>query len=143
MQGLLIRLIVIKKVVVASLLLVLSVAAAVGSQDMAGLEVLADVWAESDRRLLEGLARRALALGPDALRGLAGVAAVYSVLVYLAAWAAWTDRRWGDWLLVALLVVPLPLEVIELIHSKSPSDLVVLGLTLLGLTLMLRRALRR
>ena len=32
MQGLLIRLIVIKKVVVASLLLVLSVAAAVGSQ---------------------------------------------------------------------------------------------------------------
>jgi uncharacterized membrane protein (DUF2068 family) len=41
------------------------------------------------------------------------------------------------------LVVPLPLEVIELIHSKSPSDLAVLGLTLLGLTLMLRRALRR
>ena len=101
------------------------------------------MWAESDRRLLEGLARRALALGPDARRGLAGVAAVYSVLVYMAAWAAWTDRRWGDWLLVALLVVPLPLEVIELIHSKSPSDLAVLGLTLLGLTLMLRRALRR
>ena len=43
MQGLLIRLIVIKKVLVASLLLVLSVAAAVGSQDMAGLEVLADM----------------------------------------------------------------------------------------------------
>ena len=84
-----------------------------------------------------------LALGPDALRGLAGVAAVYSVLIYLAAWAAWTDRRWGDWLLVALLVVPLPLEVIELIHSKSPSDLVVLGLTLLGLTLVSLRALRR
>ena len=39
MQGLLIRLIVIKKVVDASLLLVLSVAAAVGSQDTAGLEV--------------------------------------------------------------------------------------------------------
>ena len=143
MQGLLIRLIVIKKVMVASLLLVLSVAAAVGSQDMGGLEMLADVWAESDRRLLEGLARRALALGPDALRGLVGVAAVNSVLVYLAAWAAWTDRRWGDWLLVALLVVPLPRDLIALFLSKSPSDVAVLGLTLLVLTLMLRRALRR
>lgn len=143
MQGLLIRLIVIKKVVVASLLLVLSMAAALGSQDMGRLAMLADVWAESDRRVLEGLARRALALGPDALRGLAGVAAVYSALVYLAAWAAWTDRRWGDWLLVALLLVSLPLEVIELIQAKSPSDLAVLGLTLIGLAFVLRRAIRR
>ena len=45
--------------------------------------------------------------------------------------------------MVALVVVPLSLEVVELIHNASPSDLAVLGLTLLGLTLVLRRALRR
>ena len=143
MQSLLIRLIVIKKAVVATLLLLLSLAAALGSQDMGRLAALADVWGASDRVLLEGLARQGLALGPDTLRGLAAVAAVYSICVYAAAWAAWTERRWGDWLLVGLLVVALPVEVIELIHSKSPSNLVVLGLTLVGLSVVLARALRR
>ena len=143
MQSLLIRLIVIKKAVVATLLLLLSLAAALGSQDMDRLAALADVWGASDRVLLEGLARQGLALGPDALRGLAAVAAVYSICVYVAAWAAWTERRWGDWLLVGLLVVALPVEVIELIHTKSPSNLVVLGLTLVGLSVVLARALRR
>ncbi|OUW30702.1 MAG: hypothetical protein CBD37_00565 [Cyanobacteria bacterium TMED177] len=143
MQSLLIRLIVIKKAVVATLLLLLSLAAALGSQDMGRLAELADVWGASDRVLLEGLARQGLALGPDALRAVAAIAAVYAVCVYVAAWASWTERHWGDWLLVGLLVVPLPLEVIELIHTKSPSNLVVLGLTLVGLTVVLARALRR
>ena len=66
---------------------------------------------------------------------------LYSLLVYLAAWATWTERLWGDWLLVALLVMPLPFEIRDLIHEQSPSHLTVLGLTLIGLVVILRRAL--
>ena len=142
MQGLLIRMIVIKKVVVATLLVSLSLAALWGSSHTAGLARLADALGEADRRLLAGLARRALDLGPEALRGIAAVMGSYALLVYVAAWATWTDRRWGDWLFVVLLALPLPYEVLECFHNKSPSDAAVLGLTVIGLLVVLRRARR-
>ncbi|WP_413441069.1 DUF2127 domain-containing protein [Synechococcus sp. MIT S1220] len=142
MQGLLIRMIVIKKVVVATLLVSLSLAALWGSSHTAGLARLADALGEADRRLLAGLARRALDLGPEALRGVAAVMGSYALLVYVAAWATWTDRRWGDWLFVVLLALPLPYEVLECFHTKSPSDAAVLGLTVIGLLVVLRRARR-
>ena len=66
----------------------------------------------------------------------------YALLVYVAAWATWTDRRWGDWLFVVLLALPLPYEVLECFHNKSPSDAAVLGLTVIGLLVVLRRARR-
>ena len=66
----------------------------------------------------------------------------YALLVYLAAWAAWNERRWGDWLLVALMALPLPYEVFELIQQQSPSDAIVLGLNVLGLLIVLTRARR-
>ena len=142
LQGLLIRLIVIKKVVVATLLLLVSVAASISSQDMGRLALLADDLVAGDRMLLASLARRALDLGPDSLRAIALISGSYALLVYLAAWAAWNERRWGDWLLVALMALPLPYEVYELVQKQSPSDAIVLGLNVLGLLIVLTRARR-
>ena len=95
MQGLLVRLIVIKKVVVATLLVSLSLAALWGSSHTAQLVQLADLFGEADRRLLAALARQALDLGPEALRGIAAVMGSYALLVYVAAWATWTP--WTLW----------------------------------------------
>ena len=142
LQGLLIRLIVIKKVVVATVLLLVSVAASISSQDMGRLALLADDLVAGDRMLLASLARRALDLGPDSLRAIALISGSYALLVYLAAWAAWNERRWGDWLLVALMALPLPYEVFELVQQQSPSDAIVLGLNVLGLLIVLTRARR-
>ena len=142
LQGLLIRLIVIKKVVVATLLLLVSVAASISSQDMGRLALLADDLVDGDRMLLANLAQRALNLGPDSLRAIALVTGTYALLVYLAAWAAWNERRWGDWLLVVLMALPLPYEIFELITQQSPSDAIVLGLNLIGLLIVLTRARR-
>ncbi len=142
LQGLLIRLIVIKKVVVATLLLLVSVAASISSQDMGRLALLADDLVAGDRMLLASLARRALDLGPDSLRAIALISGSYALLVYLAAWAAWNERRWGDWLLVVLMALPLPYEVFELVQQQSPSDAIVLGLNVLGLLIVLTRARR-
>ena len=141
-QSLIIRLIVVKKSIVATLLLVLSVAAFASSQDVSWLAQTADQLGDEDRRILAALAQQALSLGPERLRLISALTGAYALLVYLAAWATWTDRRWGEWLMVALLALPLPYEVIELIHEKTLSDAAVLGLNLIGLLFLLGR-LRR
>ena len=141
MNGWLIRLIVVKKVLVASVLLLVSVAATFSSMDMQRLVRQAELWADADRRILVRLAQQGLDLGPDALRAFAVVTGIYALLVYLAAWATFTERLWGDWLLVSLLLLPVPFEIRDLIHEQSPSHLLVLGLTIMGLIVVLRRAL--
>ena len=87
MNGWLIRLIVVKEVLVASVLLLVSVAATFSSMDMQRFAKYAELWADADRRILVRLAQQGLDLGPDALPVFAGVAGIYSLLVYLAAWA--------------------------------------------------------
>ena len=140
MNGWLIRLIVVKKVLVASVLLLVSVAATFSSMDMQRLVRQAELCADADRRILVRLAQQGLDLGPDALRAFAVVTGMYALLVYLAAWATFTERLWGDWLLVGLLLLPVPFEIRDLIHEQSPSHLLVLGLTIMGLIVVLRRA---
>ena len=141
-ERVIIQLIVIKKSIVATLLLILSVSAFAGSNDWASLAQTADRLGDEDRLLLAALAHRALELGPNALRAIAAITGAYALLVYLAAWAAWTDRRWGEWLMVALLGLPLPYEVIELIHEQTINNAAVLVLNLIGLIVLLGR-LRR
>jgi uncharacterized membrane protein (DUF2068 family) len=140
-NGFLIRLIIVKKVLVATVLLLFSVTASLSSMDMQRLARQTQLWADADRRILVRLAQQGLDLGPDALRALAVVTGIYALLVYLAAWATWTERLWGDWLLVGLLVLPLPFEIRDLVHEVSPSHLLVLGLTIVGLIVLLKRAL--
>ena len=81
MNGWLIRLIVVKKVLVASVLLLVSVAATFSSMDMQRLARQAELWADADRRILVRLAQQGLDLGPDALRAFAVVTGMYALLV--------------------------------------------------------------
>ena len=60
----------IKKVVVTTLLLLVSVGAWRRSQDIGHLALLADDLVAAKRKVLAYLAQRALELGPDSLRGL-------------------------------------------------------------------------
>ena len=103
MNGWLIRLIVVKKVLVASVLLLVSVAATFSSMDMQRLARQAELWADADRRILVRLAQQGLDLDPEALRAFAVVTGMDALLEYLAAWATFTERPWGYWLLVGLL----------------------------------------
>ncbi|ABB35868.1 DUF2127 domain-containing protein [Synechococcus sp. CC9605] len=138
----LIRLIVIKKVLLAAVLLVISLAALYGDIHYAQLSDFADTWGQADRRLLAAMAQQGAVLGPTRLIQLAVVSALYALLILVAAWGTWFGRRWGEWLLVALLALALPLEIMHALHEQSPRTFVVLGLTVLGLVVTSRRVLR-
>ena len=138
----LIRLIVIKKVLLAVVLLLISLAALFGDVHYAQLSDFADSGGQADRQFLSAMARKGTVLGPTRLMRLALVSAVYALLIFVAAWATWLGRRWGDWLLVGILALALPLEIMHALHEQSPRTLVVLGLTILGLVVTTRQALR-
>ena len=78
-------------------------------------------------------------LGPTRLIQFAVVSGLYALLILVAAWGTWLGRRWGEWLLVALLALALPLEIMHAWHEQSPRTFVVLGLTVLGLVVTSRR----
>ena len=138
----LIRLIVIKKVLLAVVLLLISLAALFGDVHYAQLSDFADSWGQADRQFLSAMARKGTVLGPTRLMRLAVVSAVYALLIFVAAWATWLGRRWGEWLLVGILALALPLEIMHALHEQSPRTLVVLGLTILGLVVTTLQALR-
>ena len=60
----LIRLIVIKKVLLAAVLLVISLAALYGDIHYAQLSDFADTWGQGDRRLLAAMSQQGAVLGP-------------------------------------------------------------------------------
>ena len=116
----LIRLIVIKKVLLAAVLLVISLAALYGDIYYAQLSDFADTWGQADRRLLAAMAQQGAVLGPTRLIQLAVVSALFALLILVAAWGTWLGRRWDEWLLVALLALALPLEIMHAWHEQSP-----------------------
>ena len=138
----LIRLIVIKKVLLAVVLLLISLAALFGDVHYAQLSDFADSWGQADRQFLSAMAQKGTVLGPTRLMRLAVVSGFYAFLIFVAAWATWVGRRWGEWLLVGILALALPLEIMHALHEQSPRTLVVLGLTVLGLVITTRQALR-
>ena len=136
----LLRLIVIKKVLIALLLLLVSMAALAGSREFDQISHFAEIWGASNRELLVQAADQPQMLGPTRLGRLAVVSGFYAALILLAAWATWVGRHWGEWLLVAVFVMALPLEIRHVLHEQSPRTVLVLGLTLVGLLLTLRQA---
>ena len=74
----LIRLIVIKKVLLAVVLLLISLAALFGDVHYAQLSDFADSWGQADRQFLSAMARKGTVLGPTILMRLAVVSAVYA-----------------------------------------------------------------
>ena len=141
-QGrLLVRLIVIKKLLLAGVLFAISLAAVFGDVHYAELSDFAETWGNADRQFLSSLAVKGTLLGPTRLMRLALVSGLYAALILVAAWATWVGRRWGEWLLVGVLGLALPLELADALHEQSPRTWVVLGLTVLGLVLTTRLAL--
>ena len=132
----------IKKVLLAAVLLVISLAALYSDIHYAQLSDYADTWGQADRRLLAAMAQQGAVLGPTRLIQLAMVSALYALLILVAASGTWLDRRWGEWLLVALLALALPLEIMYPCHEPSPRTFVALGLTVLGLVVTSRTVLR-
>ena len=141
-QGrLLVRLIVIKKLLLAGALFAISLAAVFGDVHYAEPSDFAETWGNADRQFLSSLAVKGTLLGPTRLMRLALVSGLYAALILVAAWATWVGRRWGEWLLVGVLGLALPLELADALHEQSPRTWVVLGLTVLGLVLTTRLAL--
>ena len=137
----LIRLIVVKKLLLAGVLLTISLAAVFGDVHYAELSDFAETWGKADRQFLSSLAEKGTLLGPTRLMRLAFVSGLYAAMIMIAAWATWVGRRWGEWLLVGVLGLALPLELEHALHEQSPRTWVVLGLTVIGLVLTTRLAL--
>ena len=137
----LIRLIVVKKLLLAGVLLCISLAAVFGDVHYAELSDFAETWGNADRQFLTSLAEKGSLLGPTRLMRLALVSGLYAALILVAAWATWVGRRWGEWLLVGVLGLALPLELADALHEQSPRTWVVLGLTVIGIVLTTRLAL--
>ena len=141
-QGrLLVRLVVIKKLLLAGVLFAISLAAVFGDVHYAELSDFAETWGNADRQFLSSLAVKGTLLGPTRLMRLALVSGLYAALIFVAAWATWVGRRWGEWLLVGVLGLALPLELADALHEQNPRTWVVLGLTVIGLVLTTRLAL--
>ena len=137
----LIRLIVVKKLLLAGVLLTISLAAVFGDVHYAELSDFAETWGKADRQFLSSLAEKGTLLGPTRLMRLAFVSGLYAAMIMIAAWATWVGRRWGEWLLVGVLGLALPLELDHALHEQSPRTWVVLGLTVIGVALTTRLAL--
>ena len=137
----LIRLIVVKKLLLAGVLLTISLAAVFGDVHYAELSDFAETWGKADRQFLSSLAEKGTLLGPTRLMRLAFVSGLYAAMIMVAAWATWVGRRWGEWLLVGVLGLALPLELEHALDEQSPRTWVVLGLTVIGLVLTTRLAL--
>ena len=137
----LIRLIVVKKLLLAGVLLAISLAAVFGDVHYAELSDFAETWGKADRQFLSSLAEKGTLLGPTRLMRLAFVSGLYATMIMVAAWATWVGRRWGEWLLVGVLGLALPLELVDALHEQSPRTWIVLGLTVIGLVLTTRLAL--
>ena len=83
----LIRLIVVKKVLLAVVLAAISIAAVFGDIHYAQLSDFAESWGHADRQLLSSLAEKGTILGPTKLMRLAVVSGLYAALILVAAWA--------------------------------------------------------
>lgn len=141
-SNLLLRLIVLKKLIVAALFLALSLLAAYGYRHYDGLALLAEQWGEGDRRLLLALTLKGLDLGSHGLQTTAELAGGYGLVVLVAALATWRGQRWGEVLFAWLLACTLAFELIKNVDHPTVIHLLVVGLTLLGLVVMVNQLAR-
>ena len=128
----LLRLIIIKKLLVAVLLLTVAVLALVGSYRYDQLPQLLQECTDNDHALLAAVVGRGLQDGQTRLLLTALVTGVYGVLIAVAAIATWLKRRWGEWLLLAVLLSSLPMELHEITTEPNSVNLTLTGVTLLG-----------
>ena len=138
----LLRLIVFKKLLVALVLFAVSLLSLVGSRRYDELPNLMQELTETDHTLLAALVNRGLDEGVWRLQVTALVSGLYGLVITVAAIGTLRGKAWGEWLLLAVLLSSLPVEVLELIKKPSTVHVALLTITVMG-SLLLGLQLRR
>ena len=138
----LLRLIVFKKLLVALVLFAVALLSLVGSRRYDQLPDLMQELTESDHTLLAALVNRGLDEGVRRLQITALVSGLYGFVIAVAALGTLRGKAWGEWLLLAVLLSSLPVEIYELIKEPSTVHVVLLTITVMG-SLILGLQLRR
>ena len=132
----LLKLVVFKKLLVAAVLLALSLLSLVGSSRYEQLPQLLQELTDSDHQLLANLVSRGLREGVQGLQLTALVTGLYGSLITTAALGTLQGRRWGEWLLLLVLLSSLPLELHELMKEPTMVHALLMAFTLVGLLLI-------
>ena len=138
----LLRLIVFKKLLVALVLFAVSLLSLVGSRRYDQLPDLMQELTQTDHTLLAALVNRGLDEGVWRLQVMALVSGLYGLVITVAAIGTLRGKAWGEWLLLAVLLSSLPVEVLELIKKPSTVHVALLTITVMG-SLLLGLQLRR
>ena len=138
----LLRLIVFKKLLVALVLFAVALLSLVGSRRYDQLPDLMQELTESDNTLLAALVNRGLDEGVRRLQITALVSGLYGFVIAVAALGTLRGKAWGEWLLLAVLLSSLPVEIHELVKEPSTVHVVLLTITVMG-SLILGLQLRR
>ena len=132
----LLKLIVLKKLLMAGLLFILSLFAFVSSRHYHQLPELSQKLSSGDHLVLAHLARRAMTVHQDVLVVVAIVFGFYAVLLTAAAWASWHRKRWGDQVLFWIFVFELVVEIWQFFKSFAWHHLVAIAIAALGARLI-------
>ena len=132
----LLKLIVLKKLLLAALLFLLAVLALGGSRHYQQLPVLAQKLSSGDHLLLANLAKRAMGFQQGALAAVAVVLGLYAILITCAALASWQRRRWGDQVLLGVFGLELVVELWQCVTSFAWPHLVAIAISVLGIRLI-------
>ena len=138
----LLRLIVFKKLLVALVLFAVALLSLVGSRRYDQLPDLMQELTESDHTLLAALVNRGLDEGVRRLQITALVSGLYGFVIAVAALGTLRGKAWGEWLLLAVLLSSLPVEIHELVKEPSTVHVALLTITVMG-SLLLGLQLRR
>lgn len=132
----LLKLVVLKKLLLAVLLAVLALLSVAGSRHYQQLPELLQHLSGSDHIVLIDLTRKAVGLGQARLLLAAAVLAGGAALLAVAALATLRHKRWGEWLLLVLLASSLPLELRAMLQQPSWGHGAALAISLLGTALI-------
>ena len=141
----LLKLIVLKKLLLAALLFLLAVLALGGSRHYQQLPALAQKLSSGDHLLLANLAKRAMGFQQGALVAVALVLGFYAVLLTCAAVASWQRKRWGDQVLLSVFALEVVVELWQCLTSFAWPHVAAIAISLLGMRLIvvhLRRQAR-
>jgi uncharacterized membrane protein (DUF2068 family) len=141
----LLKLIVLKKLLLAALLFLLAVLALGGSRHYQQLPALAQKLSSGDHLLLANLARRAMGFQQGALGAVALVLGLYAILLTCAAVASWQRKRWGDQVLLSVFALEVVVELWQCLTSFAWPHVAAIAISLLGMRLIvvhLRRQAR-
>ena len=133
----LLKLIVLKKLVLAALLFLLAVLALGGSRHYQQLPALAQKLSSGDHLILANLAKRAMGFQQDALGAVAFVLGLYAVLLSCAALASWQRKPWGDQVLLWVFSLEIAAELWQCFISFAWAHVATIAISLLGIRLML------